>query len=66
MLAMKNLGYTVLYAEDLVEAQMYYGVVPNLVKMVIVNDWHSFDCWRDTARCRQTVQNPFGIPPHKV
>ncbi|KAJ7108847.1 hypothetical protein C8R43DRAFT_1162167 [Mycena crocata] len=66
MLAMKNLGYTVLYAEDMVEAALTYRMVHNLVKMVIVNDWHSFECWKDKMRCLQSAQNPTGIPAHKM
>ncbi|KAJ7181017.1 hypothetical protein C8R46DRAFT_1211303 [Mycena filopes] len=67
MLAMKNLGYTVLYAkEDMAETAQLCSMVPDLVKMVIVNDWHALECWKDTARCLQTSQNPTGIPAHKM
>lgn len=66
MLAMKNLGYTVLYAQGMVEAAQTYRMVPDLVKMVIVNDWEAFECWKDTSRCRKTAQNPTGIPAYKV
>ncbi|KAJ7464576.1 hypothetical protein FB451DRAFT_1042352 [Mycena latifolia] len=66
MLAMKNLGYTVLYAQDMVEAVQIYRMVPDLVKIVIVNDDDSFACWKNTERCRKTAQNPTGIPAHKM
>ncbi|KAJ7742880.1 hypothetical protein B0H16DRAFT_1728039 [Mycena metata] len=39
-------------------------MVPNLVKVVVVNDWHAFECWKDRARCLQTP--PTGIPAHKM
>ncbi|KAJ7631389.1 hypothetical protein DFH06DRAFT_1101867 [Mycena polygramma] len=40
--------------------------VPDLVKAVIPNDWHSLDYWKDTSRCLQSAQNPTGIPAHKM
>ncbi|KAJ6529997.1 hypothetical protein DFH09DRAFT_1044959 [Mycena vulgaris] len=66
MLAMKNLGYTVLYADGMAEAAQTYRMVPDLVKMVIVNDWDAFACWKDISRCRKTAENPTGIPVHKM
>lgn len=66
MLAMKNLGYTVLHARDMEEATKTYQIFPNLVKMVLVNDWHAFDCWKETGWCLQSPQNPTGIPAYKV
>ncbi|KAJ7763578.1 hypothetical protein DFH07DRAFT_395731 [Mycena maculata] len=66
MLAMKNLGYTVLHAQDMVEAAQMYRMVPNLVKMVIVNDWDAFGCWKDASRCARSAQNPAGIPVYKM
>ncbi|KAJ7772876.1 hypothetical protein DFH07DRAFT_991166 [Mycena maculata] len=66
MLAMNNLGYTVLYAEDMMEAAQMYRMIPNLVKIVIANDWDVFACWKDKRRCVQSAENPTGIPDYKM
>ncbi|KAJ7265868.1 hypothetical protein B0H12DRAFT_173853 [Mycena haematopus] len=64
--AMVNLGYTVLYAESLREAVQVYRLLPDLVRIVIVDDWHSFMCWQDKHECLRTEQNPTGIPGYKL
>ncbi|KAJ7698993.1 hypothetical protein B0H17DRAFT_926941 [Mycena rosella] len=66
ILAMKNLDYTVINAQDVLEAAQLYRMVPDLVKMVIVNDEVLFACWKDTSQCRRTAQNPSGIPIYKM
>ncbi|KAJ7699014.1 hypothetical protein B0H17DRAFT_978024 [Mycena rosella] len=66
MRAMRNLGYTVLYAASLPEAVHLYHIIPDLVKIVIVNDWDSFKCDADKQGCVQSEQNPTGIPLHKI
>ncbi|KAJ6534589.1 hypothetical protein DFH09DRAFT_1091919 [Mycena vulgaris] len=63
--AMRNLGYTVLYAGSLPEAVHLYRIIPDLVKIVILNDWESFKCDADKANCIQSDQNPTGIPIYK-
>lgn len=63
---MANLGYTVIHVEDLQEAVQVYRLLPNLVRIVIVDDWDSFLCWKDKQGCLRTEQNPTGIPGYKV
>ncbi|KAJ7509753.1 hypothetical protein B0H11DRAFT_1257251 [Mycena galericulata] len=64
--AMRNLGYTVLHAETLAEAVHLYRIVPDLVKIAIVDDWNSFKCYNDTEHCVQSERNPTGIPIYKI
>ncbi|KAJ6516354.1 hypothetical protein C8R45DRAFT_811595 [Mycena sanguinolenta] len=64
--AMVNLGYTVLYVESLREAVQVYRLLPELVKIVIVDDWKSFTCWKDKEECLRNEQNPTGIPGYKL
>ncbi|KAJ7125776.1 hypothetical protein C8R43DRAFT_1212095 [Mycena crocata] len=64
--AMQNLGYTILYAESLRETANFYRMLPNLVKLVLVNDWDAFVCWKDNQNCVQSDKNPSGIPMYKV
>ncbi|KAJ7625587.1 hypothetical protein FB45DRAFT_69321 [Roridomyces roridus] len=66
MLAMKKLGYTVLYAEEMTAAVELYRIIPSLVRMVIVNDWHAFLCWKEIGWCLQSIYNPTGIPAYKL
>ncbi|KAJ6543873.1 hypothetical protein B0H19DRAFT_1168745 [Mycena capillaripes] len=66
MAAMDNLGYTVLHTENLREAVQVYRLLPTMVKVVIVDDWDSFRCWKDKENCLRTDQNPTGIPGYKL
>ncbi|KAJ7745519.1 hypothetical protein B0H14DRAFT_2986299 [Mycena olivaceomarginata] len=66
IVTMANLGYTVIHVEDLQEAVQVYRLLPNLVRIVIVDDWDSFLCWKDKQGCLRTEQNPTGIPGYKL
>ncbi|KAF8211589.1 hypothetical protein K438DRAFT_1568980 [Mycena galopus ATCC 62051] len=64
--AMVNLGFTVLYVESLREAVQVHRLLPDLVRIIIVDDWHSFECWKDKEECLRTEQNPTGLPGYKL
>ncbi|KAJ6529992.1 hypothetical protein DFH09DRAFT_934378 [Mycena vulgaris] len=66
MLALTNLGYTVVYTQTMAEAAQTYRMIPELVKMLMVDEWQAFACWKDGSQCRKTAQNPTGIPAHKI
>ncbi|KAJ7763603.1 hypothetical protein DFH07DRAFT_1018342 [Mycena maculata] len=66
MKAMRNLGYTVLYAESLGGLVDLYRIVPDLVKIVIIDDCAVFRCHKDAENCVQSDENPTGIPIYKI
>ncbi|KAF7301224.1 hypothetical protein MIND_00687200 [Mycena indigotica] len=66
MEAMANLGYTVLHAETTKDLVKIYQYFPDLVKIVIMNDWTTFDCWKDKQGCLRSERNPWGIPGYKI
>ncbi|KAJ7067833.1 hypothetical protein C8F01DRAFT_1115897 [Mycena amicta] len=66
MSAMANLGYTVLHAESMREIVQIYQYFPDLVKIVLVDDWKAFECWKDRQTCLRSEQNPMGIPGYKI
>ncbi|KAF9017855.1 hypothetical protein BDZ89DRAFT_1021850 [Hymenopellis radicata] len=63
--ALKNMGYTVLFALDMIAATQFYHIFDNLVKMIITGDDQSFQCLREPT-CAISEENPTGIPAWKM
>ncbi|KAF7331672.1 hypothetical protein MKEN_00046900 [Mycena kentingensis (nom. inval.)] len=60
-----NLGYTLIHVEHMEQLVRIYQYFPDMVKVVFMDDWETFNCWREDW-CRQTPHNPTGIPGYKA
>ncbi|KAJ6464642.1 hypothetical protein C8R47DRAFT_69246 [Mycena vitilis] len=63
--ALKNMGYTVLFAREMDAVVTFYHIFGNLVKMVIASDDRAEHCWNE-ASCVRSAVNPAGIPVWKI
>lgn len=64
--ALRNLGYTFLYAYSLDRAVQLYQLFPELVTAVLVESDESQACWDNTEYCLLSDWNPDGIPAWKI
>ncbi|KZP09351.1 glycosyltransferase family 18 protein [Athelia psychrophila] len=64
--ALRELGYTFLYASSLDRAVQLYQLFPTLVRAMVVEPEEADDCWLDTAHCLLSDENPDGIPAWKI
>lgn len=64
--ALKNMGYTYLYAEEMERTLQLYQLFPDLVKMVLMEDGWAIACFNDVLTCQKNGANPDGIPVWKV
>ncbi|KAJ6477194.1 hypothetical protein C8R47DRAFT_1141030 [Mycena vitilis] len=63
--ALKNMGYTVLFAHNMETLVPHYHIFANLVKMVIVSPEQADECFASTT-CARSATNPAGIPVWKI
>jgi hypothetical protein len=63
---MREMGYTFLYSVNMQRTLQLYQLMPDLVKMVIVEVPDSFDCFQNEEDCILSSQNPDGIPAWKI
>ncbi|KAJ7289185.1 hypothetical protein C8J57DRAFT_1164989 [Mycena rebaudengoi] len=63
---LNRISATLYHVADLAEAAQTYSILLTLIKMVILNDWDSFACWKNKTGCLQTIENPTGIPAYKM
>ncbi|KAJ7682269.1 hypothetical protein DFH06DRAFT_1264957 [Mycena polygramma] len=64
-LALKNMGYSYLYATTKRSFGELYRMFPQLVKIVIVDEDVSRDCFVD-EQCIMSEENPYGVPAWKI
>jgi hypothetical protein len=62
------MGYTILYTPypSLQHTIQFYKNFPKLVKLIIMDEKDSFDCYNDHRNCVLSQSNPTGIPPWMV
>ncbi|KAF7356321.1 hypothetical protein MVEN_00964400 [Mycena venus] len=63
--ALRNMGYTVLFAANMEGAVHLYHIFGNLVKIVIASVDQASKCFRSTT-CVRSAANPPGIPAWKI
>jgi hypothetical protein len=66
MRALENMGYTYLYTHNAEHTVQLYRMLPDLVKIIIVDGQESFRCFHDTDNCQVSERNPAGIPAWKI
>jgi len=64
--ALRDSGYTFLYALNLERTVQIYHMMPDLVKVVLVEASDSHKCFKDKENCILSSQNPYGIPAWKI
>ncbi|KAF7323881.1 hypothetical protein MKEN_00609500 [Mycena kentingensis (nom. inval.)] len=64
--AARSLGYTLIQVDSFPELVRVYNYFPDLVKVIFMDDFEIFGCFRDQDACLQTARNPNGIPGYKM
>jgi len=64
--ALRDMGYTFLYSSSMGQTVQLYHMIPNLVKVVIMESDDTFVCFEDEENCILSVANPEGIPAWKI
>jgi hypothetical protein len=60
------MGYTFLYTNNMDRAVDIYQMMPDLVKMLIVQGEDAYGCFADEENCILSDRNPDGIPAWKI
>ena len=60
------MGYTYIYVWGNQRVSQIYELFPELVKMIIMQEWDVFTCVQNTEDCVLNDRNPTGIPPWKL
>ncbi|KAJ7576979.1 hypothetical protein C8J56DRAFT_376899 [Mycena floridula] len=65
MIALREMGYTTIFAPDANELSQIYPLFPDLVKTILIEDFDVDRCWED-AQCIKSPNNPLGVPAWKM
>jgi hypothetical protein len=60
------MGYTFIFAFNIERIVQLYHMMPDMVKVIIVEGYDSYACFRDEANCILSDRNPHGIPAWKI
>ncbi|KAF5379051.1 hypothetical protein D9615_005991 [Tricholomella constricta] len=63
--ALREMGYTAIFAPDNYELARTYRQYPDLVKIVILEGFRSKECFNN-GRCIKTTSHPLGVPAWKL